>query len=548
MPGKQLPKLFRQHRWAEASGSVQTLQDNKGGRALMKNTILAFTLLMAGMSQLAAALEHDLVILGGRVIDPETGYDQVSNVAIDKGSITLITDEPVLGRESIDASDHIVSPGFIDLHMHGVSLSGYRMQAAQGVTTALELESGVLPVSEWYAAQKEKNLPINYGAASGWTFARIATFTGLAPEPTAGYFQRAQGLSGWKENTATPTQLQSILDMVEQGLEEGALGIGVNAGYAPGYGHKEYFELARLAKRYDVATYTHARYMSVLEPRSTFEALQELIANAALVGARMHICHINSNSLRDIDATIDLLERAREQSFHVTAGAYPWSAMSTVINAAMFNGPDWRERVGYTPNSFQLGGQRLSDEQVEAIKAKAPGTIIVYHFLDDRDPADIAVMDRSILHPDVLVESDTLPWFLIEGKSVSLYEGEAWPLPANVFSHPRSAGTFAKILQQYVRERKLMSYPEAIRKMSLMPAQTLESFVPQMKKKGRLQVGMDADILVFDPATVANRATYTQPAKAAVGFQTVIVNGVPVLKGGELIPGAAPGRAIRRPH
>ena len=500
------------------------------------------------LSLSAAANDYDTVILGGRVIDPETGYDRISNVAISDGAIALITEEPVKGKKSIDATGRIVSPGFIDLHSHAVNLSGYRMQAAQGVTTALELESGVLPVAEWYAAQAEKRLPINYGAASAWTFARIATFTGTQPESTAAYFQGAQGRSDWKEEIASPGQLAQILERVEQGLKEGALGIGINAGYAPGYGHKEYFELARLAKRYDVATFTHARYMSVLEPQGTFEAIQELVANSALTGARMHICHINSNSLRDIDSTMDLLDRAKARDFHVTAGAYPWSAMSTVINAAMFNGPDWKDRVGYTENSFQLGDQRLSDAQIEAIQEKAPGTIVVYHFLNSEDPKDVAVMDRSILHPDVLVESDTMPWFLIEGKSVSPYAGDAWPLPPNVFSHPRSAGTFVKILQEYVRERKLMSFPEAIRKMSLMPAQTLEDFVPQMKKKGRLQAGMDADIVVFDPATVANRATYRAPMNPAVGVQTVLVNGQLVLVDGELILDAAPGQAIRRPH
>jgi Amidohydrolase family len=500
------------------------------------------------LSLSAAAKDYDTVILGGRVIDPETGYDRVSNVAISDGSIALITEAPVKGKKSIDARGHIVSPGFIDLHTHAVNLVGYRMQAAQGVTTALELESGVLPVAEWYTAQAQKRLPINYGAASAWTFARIATFTGEAPEPTAAYFQRAQGRKDWKEEIASPEQLAQILAMVEQGLNEGALGIGVNAGYAPGYGHKEYFELAKLAQRYDVSTYTHARYMSVLEPQGTFEAIQELIANSALTGARMHICHINSNSLRDIEAIIDLLDKAREQGFHVTAGAYPWSAMSTVINAAMFTGPDWQARVGYTPDSFQLGDHRLSDAQVAQFQQQAPGTIIVYHFLDETNPEDVAVMDRSILHPGVLVESDAVPWFLIEGKSVSPYDGDAWPLPGNVFSHPRSAGTFVKVLQEYVRERQLLSYPEAIRKMSLMPAQTLEDFVPQMKKKGRLQEGMDADIVVFDPATVANQATYTAPAQPATGIQTVMVNGELVLDAGELVLDAAPGEAIRRPH
>ncbi|MEJ2259991.1 MAG: amidohydrolase family protein, partial [Nitrosopumilaceae archaeon] len=262
-------------------------------------------------SEFSATTEFDVVILNGRVIDPETELDAVRNIGINNGTISIITENNISGKKTIDATGKIVSPGFIDLHMHGLNLGAYRMQATQGVTMALELESGVLPIDEFYAGQAKKNLPIHYGAAAAWTFGRIATFTGNEPEATAEYFQNAQGESNWKEELATSEQLDKILKEVEEGLEQGALGIGVNAGYAPGNGHFEYYSLAKLAKKHGVGTFTHVRFMKGPERNNAFEAFQELIANAAANDVPMHICHINSSSQKDITHTLELFEGAK---------------------------------------------------------------------------------------------------------------------------------------------------------------------------------------------------------------------------------------------
>jgi N-acyl-D-glutamate deacylase len=214
----------------------------------------------------------------------------------------------------------------------------------------------------------------------------------------------------------------------------------------------------------------------------------------------------------------------------------------------MFSGEGWPERMGSTAHSFQLGLERMTEAQLEDYQQNKPGTFIVWHFLDESDPEDLALLDASILHPDVLIESDEMFWMFMDGHNeIANYDGDAWPLPEGAFSHPRSNGTFAKILRSYVRERGLMTMQEALRKMTLMPAQTLEGFVPQMKKKGRLQVGMDADILVFDPETIRDVGTYEDPNHPAEGVHTVLVNGEPVVAQGELVLDAAPGQPIRRP-
>ena len=512
---------------------------------LVTGMALAFGLL--AVAHVNAAQDYDLVILNGRVMDPETEYDAVANVGVKDGRITAVTQDKISGKKTIDATSHVVAPGFIDIHAHGQNLGDYRMQAMQGVTTMLELESGVLPISSWYEEQGKKRLPVNYGAAAGWTYARIATFTDTQPEATVKYFQDAQKLSGWKMDVATPQQQEKILDLVEQGLDEGALGIGINAGYAPGYGRKEYYALAELATKRDVATYTHVRYASNAEPRSSFEAVQELIANAAITGAHMHVCHINSTSLKDIHSTLPMIENAKKRGINVTVGAYPWGAASTVVGAAMFSGEGWPERMGSTARNFQLGLERMTDEQLADYQKNKPGTFIVWHFLDETNAEDLALLDASVLHPDVLIESDEMFWmFMDEHNEIQNYNGDAWPLPEGSFSHPRSNGTFAKILRSYVRERGLMSMQEALRKMALMPAQTLEAFVPQMKKKGRIQLGMDADIVVFDPETIRDVGTYEKPNQPAEGVQSLLVNGELVVVRGGLVLDAAPGQPIRR--
>ncbi len=496
----------------------------------------------------AFTAEYDLVISNGRVMDPETMYDDIANVGIKNDAIAVITKKTIKGKETIDATGHVVAPGFIDIHAHGQNIGDYRMQAMQGVTTMLELESGVLRIDAWYQGQAQKKLPLNYGAAAGWTYARIATFSDTKPEATAAYFQNAQKDNDWKIKIATPEQMEKILAYVREGLDQGALGIGINAGYAPGYGQKEYFALAKLAAERNVATFTHVRYASNMEPKSSFEAIQELIANAAITGAHMHICHINSSSLKDIHSILNMVDQAFERKINISVGAYPWGAASTVVGAAMFSGEGWRERMGSTAENFQLGTKRMTEEQLTDYQKNKPGTFIVWHFLDESNPDDLALLDASIVHPRVLVESDEMFWmFMDKHNRVINYEGDEWPLPQEAFSHPRSNGTFAKILRSYVRERKLMSMQEALRKMCLMPAQTLEGFVPQMKKKGRLQKGMDADIVVFDPETISDVGTYQTPNQPAIGVQSLLINGTLVVADGKLILDAAPGQPIRRP-
>ncbi len=499
--------------------------------------------LLAAAPLAAQPRPFDLVIAGGRVIDPESGLDGIRWIGVTAGRITAISASPLRGRETLDAKGQIVAPGFIDLHAHGQQIAAARMQAFDGVTTALELEAGTLPVGKAYDAAAREGRPINYGFSAAWVFGRIAEKEQMEPDGAISYFQEAQRRTGWQHTIATADETRRIVSRVEQGLKEGALGIGILAGYAPGSGRKEHYEIAKLAKTWNVPTFTHVRHLSVIEPQSSFEAFQELVALAASTGAHMHISHLNSNSTRDIPAIAELIRGAQQRGLKITTEAYPYAAGSTVVGAEIFRG-NWRERMGGAKASdLELAGVPFSDSTLTQAQAKTPGEWVVIHFMrPETSAADQAFLDQSVLFPGGAIASDGMPWTL-QGKTIL---DDVWPLPTDAFAHPRSAGTFSRFLRDYVRERRKVELREGLRKVSLIPAQILEQSVPQMRQKGRLQVGKDADIVVFDLATFRDRATFTAPNATSVGMKHVVVNGVPVIRDAELIRSALPGKAIRR--
>lgn len=495
------------------------------------------------LSTAACAQDYDIALNNGRVIDPETGLDAVRHVGIRGDEIVTISETPLSGTRTLDVSGRIVAPGFVDLHAHGQNILSGRVQALDGVTTALELESGVLPVADFYERAEAEGRPINFGAASSWAHARIAAVMDVDPDADTYWFFRYIGDPRWQTELADDERLSAILRHISTGIDEGGLGIGILLGYAPGIGRSEYHAVNALAAARDVPTFTHARFLSAIEPQSSFEGFQEMVAVAAATGAHMHISHLNSISLSDIDRIAEMVEGAQARGINITVEAYPYGAGATGIGAAMFRGPDWRERMGGIEYSdFTVQGEPLDEERFHDLQENAPGTGIVVHFLNpDERPEHQAYLDRSILFPGGAIASDGGPWAL-DGDRLM---GDVWPLPEEAHSHPRSAGTYGRFLRIYARERGVIDWPEAVAKASYYPARIMSDSVPQMRRKGRLQPGMDADIVVFDPETVSDRATFERPAQTTIGFDYVIVNGVVLVDAGELDPTILPGRAIR---
>ncbi|QWE08152.1 amidohydrolase family protein [Polynucleobacter ibericus] len=493
----------------------------------------------------------DLVICNGHIVDPDSGWDGLGNVGVNQGKIAAISKDPLKGVKTIDATGLFVAPGFIDLHAHGQFTSANWMQAFDGVTTALELELGMLPIAQYYENLQKEGRPLNYGASASCVMARVSAFEKEVPQPTLGWALESMDKSDWQYDIATADQLKTILSEVEQGLKDGGIGIGVNAGYAPGLGYKEYYQLAELAKKYDVPTFTHVRYFSTSEPESTFQAIEELIGLSFNPGAHMHICHLNSVSMRDIGDIENMVSEAKKNGANISVEAYPYGAFSTVVGAAFLMLPNWAERLGgLQANDIEYNGLPLNDNSLPAMQKADPGNIIVCHFLrPETNPQDADDLAKSVLFPGGAIASDAMPW-MTSGPDVKVptfIEEGVWPLPDDAYSHPRSCGTFARFIKMYVRDAKSIPLLEAIRKTSLIPAQILEKSTPQMTQKGRLKVGADADIVVFDLNQVEDRGTFVKPNQVSTGMVHVIVNGTLLIENGNLDVKVRPGRPVRRP-
>lgn len=477
----------------------------------MRTMILSAAVLVTGLifSTAASAQTYDIVLQGGRVMDPETGVDATRNVGISAGRIMRITAEPLTGKRVLDAKGLIVAPGFIDLHQHAQDVASSRLKAFDGVTTALEMEIGKPDVAAFLQRKDGRSL-INYGTTASHAAARALAFGQPIHEPTI------VPPSGDATNKpATADQIKAIENRLGQELDAGGLGIGMGIQYTPGATRFEVVQMFRLAAARRVPVFTHVRSFGLIEPGSSIEAVSEVIGAAAISGASLQIVHINSSCISAALDCISLIAGARARGLDITTEAYPYIAGMTAINSALFN-PGWREKLGIGYDALQLPdtGERLTKERFDTLHAE-PGNRTVLLFMNTQE-----MVDAVIAQPLVMIASD----------------GED--------GHPRNAGTFSRILARYVRERGSITLMDAIRKMALMPAQRLEKSTVAARRKGRLQEGADADIVVFDPKVVADRSTYAAPREPSVGMKYVIVGGTVLIDRGKLVADTFPGKAL----
>jgi len=450
--------------------------------------------------QLGTPPVYDRVILGGHVMDPASNLDAVRNIGLTGGRIAVITTRAIQGRDTIDARGQVVAPGFIDIHAHGQTPETYRFYSLDGVTTALELELGTADVAAWYRERNTGEL-INYGVSIGHIKVRMVVLHDPGTRMPVG---------DGAYRAATPAQIGEIAQLIEIGLREGAVDIGAGFPYTPAATRAELLAVFRVAARTKTPIHVHIR--------PGVSGLKEALALAAETHAPLHVVHINSAGLAETPVMLEMIGAALAHRRNVTTEAYPYDAGMTEIQSAIIqdvykSAPDERlAELEWPPT-----GERLNRESFD--RYTRSGGPLVIHTNTERMVAVAITSPLTIIASDAYWQDGT--------------------------GHPRTTGTFARVLGRYVREARSLSLMDAIRKMTLAPAQRLERRVPAMKQKGRLRVGADADITIFDPVTVLDRSTYREPSLSPVGIQHVIVNGVSVVVNGQAVDGVAPGKAIR---
>ena len=479
----------------------------------MKKTLLYLSMLAllyqcTTTSESSSTLSYDLVIQNGRVIDAASQTDAILNIGIQGDTIAAISFKPLQGKKIIDANKWVVAPGFIDIHSHSPTPLGQFFQLQDGVTTALDLEAGAYP-KRGYGEFLQKGAHIHYGASVGYFAIRIKVIDGK-DEP---YLFSAKGpiqpVDAFTQK-ATPEQIAEMRSLLHQGLDEGGIGIGLLLDYMDSAISPEELKMIfEVGAERQAPIWAHIRRGIQGDPAG----LEEIIALSTALKAPVHICHLQANAMGNIASWLEKVEEANKNGADISVEMYPYTAGSTSISADVFN-RDWQTIFGITYEDVQWSdtGEYLTKETWEKYRKEQPTGAIIHHYGKEE-------WNRiGLQNPNVLFGSDAMP-AITTSKKVT----------------PRGIGTFSKILGQHVREEQLLSLPEALSRMSYLSAKRLEGIAPIFAKKGRIQIGAHADIVVFDPATIQDHGTYENPYQASTGMQYIIIGGQEVLVEGNIV-------------
>lgn len=492
--------------------------------------------------------QYDLAITGGRVIDPESELDAVRNVGIRGGTIVAVTEQAIQGNETIDATGHVVAPGFIDMHHHNTDVPfGQKLALRDGVTTPMELEAGVYPVDAWYAGLEGKS-QTNYGASVGSIGAREHVFNPKLKTKYAGDW--VYDLIGapvetgftmkWSTQVPTPEEIEQIEGLLEKGLQQGSVGIGHCPGYmVDGCTQAESLICQKLAGKYGQAVYLHGRYSSQMPPASGLLGFLEMMAPQEVYGGGLVIQHMTAQSLADTPAALELIDNARANGIQVLAEIYPYNFGGSIVAADYLHPDNYQKNMGrdYKDIIETATVTPLTKERYEELIKTVPSTSIMFYNATEE------TVYQALAHPNTVLGSDAFPYTVRDSGATAT----DWDTPYDaVNGHPRGAGAHARMLR-LVREKKIdIPLTLGISKMTYMIARFLEeNGVEQMSRKGRIQVGADADITIFNPDTVIDNSTMKDGGLPSTGIPFVIVNGTVVVSDSKVLQGVYPGKAIR---
>jgi N-acyl-D-aspartate/D-glutamate deacylase len=489
--------------------------------------IFLLSFLLPASAFLETKENFDIVLRNGRVIDPESNFDQIAHVAIKGDKIVQISQDILHGKTVIDVSGMVVSPGFIDLHSHAMSPLGQQLQAQDGVTTALELEAGVFPINALDTLLKGHAV-INYGASVGHLAIRQKVFDRVIQPHISMPKQLISDDTKKNEPTnfafsqvADDIKLAALKELVIEGIEQGGLGIGLLLDYvSKAVNNDELSMIFNVAGNSKIPVFVHIRRGLPGDPNG----LKEIIKLAREHKTAVHICHLNASAMKGVDNYLEIIRNARKGGVDISTEAYPYNAGSTAISAAVFD-KDWQSIFDITYEDIEWAdtGMRFNEQRWNEYREKYPRGQIIHHYGNEQ------WTKTALLDPLVIIASDAMPIVSTQRKV-----------------HPRGIGTFSRVLTRYTNTTATndkLALGEALKKMTLMPAQRLEKLSRAFANKGRLRTGFDADITVFDPTIVTDRATFKAPIQPSEGIKYVLVGGIMVINDGKLT-GNTPGKLI----